>query len=595
MKLPRLPRRTVLLAAAATVAVLVPGFGLTAAFAYANAGDVPRGTSVFGIDLGGMSRAEAAATLNARLAGHAEALAAPVPVQVAEVSAELDPAEVGLAVDVAATVAEAADGSRNPFTALFGSRQVAPVVTVDAAALDETVREVAGEVGEAMTMPEVRFEGNEPVPVYPEPGLGLDPERSAQALTAGWPRLDLGGGDRDGGGQWRAPATIAIPLVEINPVTTAEDVDRLIAELAEPAVAAPVTLTLPDRPDTEVEIPPAAIAASLRLTADEQGEIVPKVNRKALRKALAERLAGVESDPVDARVVLDGGGPVVRKSQDGERVDLAELTGELLAVLPDPAPRTVAATMTTVEPEVSTKQVEALGIQQRVSTFTTYFEGGLNIPRSQNITRVADLVDGAMVLPGEVFSLNGHTGERDYDQGFQDAPVIIGGKLVPAVGGGISQFTTTLFNASYYAGLEDVEHHPHSYHYSRYPPVIESTIFYPNLDMQFRNNTDHGILIDTSYNSGSITVSMWSTKVWDEVTTEWSAKRDITEPRTEYLEPGPDCIATTGIQGFTQDAWRIFIRDGQEVKREKFTWRYDAQPEFICDEKPDQDNRDRQD
>jgi vancomycin resistance protein YoaR len=587
MKLPR-SRRAVILAVAVAIAVLLPGLALVAALAFAS--DVPRGTTVLGIDLGGKSRTEAVAALRAGLAPHAEALAAPVEVRVAEAATEILPAEVGLAVDVEATVAKAASASRNPFPGLFGSREVTPVVTVDAAALDESLREAAEQVSQAMTMPEIRFEGIEPVPVYPEPGLGLDPERSAQALAAGWPRLGpgVGAGATAGGGRWLEPVAISIPLVEINPVTTAADVDRLLVELAEPAVAAPVTITTPE--GVEIEATPAAIAASLRLTADQRGEIVPAVDQPALRKALGDRLAEVETEPVDARVVLDGGGPEVRSSVDGEQVDLVAVTGELLAVLPDPAPRTVAATLTPVEPEVSTEEAAALGIRERVSTFTTYFEGGLSTPRNRNIAMVADLVDGAVVWPGEEFSLNGHTGERGYDQGFQDAPVIIGGRLVPAVGGGISQFTTTLFNASYYAGLEDIEHHPHSYHYRRYPSVIESTIFYPNLDMRFRNNTEYGILINTSYDQGSITVSMWSTQVWDEVRTEWGAKRDITEPRTEYLEPGPDCIATDGIPGFAQDAWRVFVRDGQEVTREQFSWRYDAQPEFICGEEPDDED-----
>jgi vancomycin resistance protein YoaR len=107
--------------------------------------------------------------------------------------------------------------------------------------------------------------------------------------------------------------------------------------------------------------------------------------------------------------------------------------------------------------------------------------------------------------------------------------------------------------------------------------------------MQFRNNTDYGVLIDTSYNDTSITVSMWSTQVWDEVTTEWGPRRNVVRPERQYLEPGPDCIATVGIEGFTQDAWRVFIRDGQEVQREQFTWSYDAQPEFICGERPGRD------
>jgi vancomycin resistance protein YoaR len=578
VNLPR-PSPKALLAAGIVIVVMMSAIGLTTAYAYA--GDIPRGTTALGIDIGAMSRGEAVAALEAGLAGHAEQLAAPVEVQVADATGQIDPAEVGLAVDVEATVDKAAAASLNPLPALFGSRVVAPVVRVDSETLDELLQEIAADAGEAMTMPKITFEGTEPVPVYPEPGLGLNSERSAETLTSSWPTLDTGSG------QWVAPAAIAIPLVEINPVTTTEDVDRLLAELAEPAVAAPVTIEVSE--GRTFEIPPAAVAESLKLTADDRGEIVPKVSKKELRKSLGGQLAEVERKPVDATVVLDGGSPKIVNGTEGELVDTEALAAELLGVLPDPAPRTLQAAMTTAEPEVTTADAEALAITEQISTFTTYFDGGLGTPRSQNIVRVAEMVDGALVPPGETFSLNGHTGERGYDQGFQDAPVILGGRLQPGVGGGISQFTTTLFNASYYAGLEDVEHHPHSYHYTRYPAVIESTIFYPELDMKFRNNTDHGVLIDTSYSAGSITVSMWSTKVWDEVTTEWSGKRDVTKPKRMYVKPGPDCIATVGIDGFTQDAWRIFLRDGKEVKREKFSWRYDAQPEVICGEKPDED------
>ena len=195
-------------------------------------------------------------------------------------------------------------------------------------------------------------------------------------------------------------------------------------------------------------------------------------------------------------------------------------------------------------------------------------------------------VDGTIVKPGETFSLNGHTGERGYDQGYQDAPTIVDGKLVPGVGGGVSQFTTTLFNATYYAGLEDVEHKPHSYYFSRYPAVIESTIYYPDLDFKFRNNTPHGVLIDTSYTSSTITVSIWSTKIYDSVKTEYGPRRNITQPKTVHLEAGPDCIEAAGSEGFAQDAYRVITKDGKVIKREKFSWTYQAEPRFICGPKP---------
>lgn len=578
MRVPR-PRRAVLVAAAAVLAVLLSTVGLGAAYAYT--AEIPRSTTVLGVEIGGLSKVDAEAALTAGLGRRADALSAPVTVRIGEATTEVSPEAVGLAVDVEATVARAAAQARNPLRTLFGGQRVEPVVEVDPDRLHGALQETAEQVGEAMTMPEITFEGTEPVASYPEPGLGLDPDRSVAAVAAGWPPAPP---PADG---WVEPPVITVPLVELTPVTTAAEVDRLLAELARPAVAAPVTIETPD--GETLQLAPEVIADSLQLTADSRGEIVPSVDPAALREGLAEQLAEVETEPVNAHFILDGGRPTVVDGEPGRVVNLDRLAADLLAVLDEPAPRRVSAAMTDGPVEVTAADLSELGVSEQVSTFTSYFDGGLQSPRTQNIIRVAEMVDGALVRPGETFSLNGHTGERSYEQGFQDAPIILDGRLQPGVGGGISQFTTTLFNAAFYAGLEDVEHHPHSYWYSRYPSVLEATIFYPTLDLKFRNDTPYGILIDTSYSSGSITVTMWGTKVWDDVTAQWGPKRDIVAPRTRYVEPGPTCIASQGIDGFTQDAWRVFHRDGVEVMQERFTWRYDAQPQVICEEEPDEE------
>ncbi|MEH0986000.1 VanW family protein [Micromonospora sp. CPCC 205556] len=558
-------RRARVLLAGVLAAVVLAGVGGAAAWAYA--GDVPRGTTVLGAELGGRSRTEAARELRTELDRRSATLNAPFTVLVGEKEAQLTPAEVGLAVDVDATVAAAAEAEAGPTGRLFGSREVKPVVTVDAARLDAKLREIVGKQGREMTMPAIIFTGTTPKPVYPKPSLALDPERSTEVV-------------RDG---WLAGQPVTVPLVEKHPATTREEVDQLVTELARPAVAAPVTLSTDKG---KVTIPPAAIARGLRFSADDAGKLTPRVDVKRLRAALGDRLAAIEVAPKDAGLTIAGGKPKVVPGRAGKQVDSAALGRDLLAVLPKSDGRTVTATLKTAEPELTEAKLAELGIKERVSTFSTRFPGGLSSPRSQNIIQAAKDVDGTIVEPGKTFSLNGHTGERGYDQGYKDAPVILGGKLVPGVGGGVSQFTTTLFNASYYAGLEDVEHKPHSYYFSRYPAVIESTIFWPDLDFKFRNNTPYGVLIDTSYTSNTITVSMWSTKIYDSVKTEYGPRRNITQPKTVYLEPGPKCIAAVGSEGFTQDAFRVIKKDGKVVKREKFTWTYDAEPKFICGPEP---------
>ncbi|MEV0805798.1 VanW family protein [Micromonospora sp. NPDC050200] len=557
-------RSRLLLAGGLTAAVLA---GVAGAGAYAYAGDVPRGTTVLGAELGGRSRDEAARELRAELERRAGTLNAPLTVLVGEQRAEISPADVGLTINVDATVAAATEAEAHAVSRLLGSRTVDPVVTVDADRLDAALRKIMGKQGREMTMPTIIFTGTTPKPVYPKPALSLDRERSAQVVTKGW----------------LAGEPVTVPLVEKAPATTAEEVDRLVEDLAEPAVAAPVTLTTDKG---TVTIPPAAIARGLRFSADEAGKLSPRVDVKRLRAALGDKLAAIESAPRDATMTIAGGKPKVVPGRSGQQLDSAALGRDLLAVLPKADGRTISGQLKPAEPELTEEKLGALGIRERVSTFTTRFPGGLASPRSQNIVQAAKDVDGTVVKPGETFSLNGHTGERGYDQGYQDAPVIVNGKLVPGVGGGVSQFTTTLFNATYYAGLQDVEHKPHSFYFSRYPAVIESTIFWPDLDFKFRNNTSHGVLIDTSYTSSTITVSIWSTKIYDSVKTEYGPRRNITKPKTVHLEPGPKCISAVGSDGFSQDAFRVITKDGKVVKREKFSWTYDAEPRFVCGPEP---------
>lgn len=529
------------------------------ATAYAAVPDIPRDIQVLGINIGGKSKAHAAKVLKAGLAVRAEELAHPVTVSIEGRQATIQPQDVGLAVDVDATVKQAASRRTNPFK-MFGKSELTPVINVDGARLVAALQPTAAELSTPATLPAIQFDGLTPKPVYPVTGHGLDPATAAKALTDTWLRK----------------ATV-MPIVDIVPASSKEDVDRMVTDLATPAVNAPVTVTTAKG---ELTLTPEQIAAGLVIDSDEKGKLTPHVDEARLRLAMAADLGKVEVQPKNATV---GDGQILA-SQGGELLDTATLSHDLMAVLPAAAPRNVTATVKPVQPATTEGHLADLGVKEQVSTFTTYFTGGLSSSRSINIITGAKKVDGAIVKPGETFSLNDFTGPRGYAEGYKDAPIIMNGKLTPGVGGGMSQFTTTLYNAAYYAGLEDVEHHPHSIYFSTYPSVVESTIFYPTLDLKFKNNTPYGILIDTSFTDDSLTVSVWSTKYYESVATEWSEKRNWTSPEPVHVPAGPACIARSGSKGFTQDAWRIIRRDGQEVTREKFTWRYDAEPTVICGE-----------
>jgi vancomycin resistance protein YoaR len=148
----------------------------------------------------------------------------------------------------------------------------------------------------------------------------------------------------------------------------------------------------------------------------------------------------------------------------------------------------------------------------RLSRFTTNHPCCAN--RVINIQLIADTINGSTVDPGRIFSVNGATGQRTEAKGYKRAGAIVGGKVVCCnspvnVGGGTSQYTTTLYNAVFYAGLEDVFHRPHSIYFSRYPKGIEATLNWTSPDLKFRNDTKWPVTINSSHTSRSITVELW--------------------------------------------------------------------------------------
>jgi vancomycin resistance protein YoaR len=232
---------------------------------------------------------------------------------------------------------------------------------------------------------------------------------------------------------------------------------------------------------------------------------------------------------------------------------------------------------------VTTEQAKGLGIKEVIGEFTTR---GFAADSGVNIRVVAGEVNGAIVKPGETFSLNGHTGPRTEAQGYVGAGVIKDGAPGRAVGGGISQFATTLYNASYFAGMKDAGHQEHSYYISRYPAAREATVFQnPDgssvIDLKFTNDAETGVAIQTVWTPSSITVRLWGTKRY--------IIESVTGPRTNPTAPfekeGPkeNCKASNGAGGFTITDTRVVKNlSGSVVRRDTRTVRYNPQPKIIC-------------
>jgi len=181
-----------------------------------------------------------------------------------------------------------------------------------------------------------------------------------------------------------------------------------------------------------------------------------------------------------------------------------------------------------------------LGISELIGEFTT--EHPANQDRVINIQRMADIVRGAVIEPGGTFSLNDYVGERTTANGFVAAGVIYNGVFTDDIGGGVSQFATTMFNAAFFGGLDLVQYQAHSIYIDRYPYGREATVSWPDIDLRVRNPTDFPVLIWTEYTPSSITVKLFGTAIVSGEQTDQTSEPagECTRVRTERTRTWAD-------------------------------------------------------
>ena len=375
---------------------------------------------------------------------------------------------------------------------------------------------------------------------------------------------------------WPGRRTVAVVAEQVPPAVTAEELARVRTEFADLAVSAPVTVRVGEK---SFSVAPRTFAPAIVLKADESGRITPRADEKKLSTivhAAAEK-ARVEVEPKDAVVTFSGRRPTVRPHVTGQVLDDASVRREVWTAISTPN-RTATIATKAVEPKFTTEVARRTLPREKISSFTTYYQAGQ--PRVHNIKLAAKLINGTYVPPGEQFSMNAVLGERTAAKGYIEAGIIRDGRAATSYGGGISQVSTTIFNASFFAGVKLDAWTPHYYYISRYPEGREATISWPDLHNKFTNTTDGGILMQVKTTDTSITVTYWGTKKYD-VTATKSARYDIVQPK-KYEDDGEKCIDQNPVVGFKVDVGRILKQGGKVVKTEKYTTNYRPEDDVTC-------------
>jgi vancomycin resistance protein YoaR len=563
----RRPRTWVLVGAV----VVAGGYG-TAALALG--GHAPRGTSVLGVDVGGMDRGEVERALGAAAQQRATT---PVALQVtgagASTAGEVVPGRAGLSVDVAGTADAVTAPAWTPaalWRHVAGAGEVAPDVDVDTDALRTALQPLADSVAvapvEGAVTFDVRADGTvEPAVAAPQEGRALDATAAAGRVAGAW--LD--------GGPVRLEATADRPALD------AAALDAAVDALARPAVAGDLVVAGGGR---EVTLAPAAFAPALAVR-PVAGEAALVADGARLQAALVAADPQFETAPQDARLEVDGDVPRVVPAVAGRAAPPADLAAAVTTALTGTPPsRRAEVELTESPPALTTEALQSLGIVERISTFSTKLTA--NADRTDNIRVAAGHVDGTILRPGEEFSLNDTVGERTPERGFHRAPVISGGRLVDDYGGGVSQLSTTLFNAVFFAGLDEIEHKPHSFYISRYPEGREATIDWRSIDNRFRNDSGHGVYVQAGIVGDQVVVSMYGTR-FREVTAEKSARRNVKPPRTIY-DTSKGCSPSSATNtGFTVDVTRVMTPvGGGAQERETWTTVYNPENRVVCGPDP---------
>jgi vancomycin resistance protein YoaR len=466
---------------------------------FMSAGEVIGRVEVAGTPIGGLDREQA---LSAMVAVDEEYVSRPAVFVVEKKLVSMQPTEAGFTVDEEAIVDSAMTLGRsgNPFgefwwwlTHIFSTEEVPVQGDLDDESVEAVFATWDDEVIDDPAQPGgVVIEDGEPQAVYPESGIGVD--RSAA------PPVVLSALVADEAVQTEIPTSVVEPRLTDADIDAALDEARIMLsgpiELAYDGSS--VVFSTNDLTDAFV---------SRTVVREEEALVVNTFNPEVVSTYLDPVRAQFEAEPVDARFSISGDTVSVIPGSSGTRIDEVK-TARRLALAGLRASREgILPVVKGAQPDTTTKELVDLNVHHLVSQFTTYFD--CCQPRVTNIATMAATVDGAIVRPGATFSLNDFVGERTEEKGYVAAPTIIAGEIEDTFGGGVSQFTTTMYNAVFWGGYEDVEHHAHSYWFDRYPEGIEATLNWRTPDLVFRNNRDHAILIDTYVTETSITVRFY--------------------------------------------------------------------------------------
>ncbi|WP_123738058.1 VanW family protein [Salana multivorans] len=526
----------------------------------------PPNATVSGVDVGGMTTSDAVSTVRAAFDPRADAA---IPLTIGEIEATIEPAAAGLTYDPEASVGQITGRSWDPrviWERLAGTVDVEAVTHVDQAALEEQLDEAASYVAVAPQDAAIVFADGRAVVTDPVDGAELDVPGAVAIISEDW---------------LTAEGSLDLPLSVVTPDLDQAAVDAAMSTIVDPMMSAPVTLQAGEQ---QLAIEPVTLTEISSLVgADGAFELV--VDPTKVAEVVATGLPDLGGEPKDASFQFVDGVPTVVPAVEGTGIDAQQIADVVAAAAIEPTGRVATAELVSAEPEFTTAAAEALGPLEVIGEFSTPMP--YDPPRTENLVIGTGRITGTVVMPGQEFSLLGTIGPISTANGYNVSHGVDQGLVVDVAGGGLSQLSTTTFNAAFEAGMVDVEHRPHTRWFDRYPPGREATVNDPGLDMRWRNNTPYPILMQAGVADSRTWVKLWSVPYWD-VEIVSGAKYNFTSSKTIYNTKANCQAESGGKQGFSINVERTVSRDGVVDTEASGTlsWTYTAWPKVVCGPDP---------
>ena len=292
-------------------------------------------------------------------------------------------------------------------------------------------------------------------------------------------------------------------------------------------------------------------------------------NEERLTKLLAQWAEKIDCPAKNASLSLETGKIILE--QKGRRVDIEKNKEQLLRMLRE-QPAQAPIFVQEVSPRISASDIEKSGVKDLLGIYTTYFNSN-DINRTTNIRLAAEKINGTLLQPGEVFSYNDIVGPRDIQHGFKEAMEIVNGELVPGIGGGVCQGSSTLYNAVLFAGLKIIERTNHSKPLSYVPLGRDATVAYGSLDFKFVNNSPVPVMILAEVRGNQLKMGVFGRDDSGEtvkivVADEREIPPGITQRPDPALNMGEKKVEQPGSPGYEITMLRIWQKNGKEVRRE---------------------------